>query len=103
MTPDAKFVVKLWFAFLPLWLFVCETLLLRDSILCNTCRGTQRVTGTVSNEATSGMGREDRSSSWTCNRSGPCADQIGKSQAPELAGLEQEFCAYNICTSDGCE
>ena len=55
--PDAKFVVKLCFAFMAFC--VCETLLLRDSILCNTCRETQHVTGTVSNEATSGMGRED--------------------------------------------
>ena len=38
---------------------VCETLLPRDSFMCNTCRGTQHVTGTVSNEAASGMGRED--------------------------------------------
>ena len=43
------------------FLCVCvgETLLPRDSFVCNTCRGTQHVTGTVSNEATSGMGRED--------------------------------------------
>ena len=38
---------------------VRETLSPRDSMLCNTCRGTQHVIGTVSNEATSGMGRED--------------------------------------------
>ena len=42
---DAKFVDE--DSVLPLWLS------------CNTCRGTQHVTGTVSNEATSGMGRED--------------------------------------------
>ena len=45
--------------YMVVFLCVCETLLLRDSILCNTSRGTQHVTGTVSNEATSGMGRED--------------------------------------------
>ena len=40
-------------------LCVCETLLPRDSFMSHTCRGTQHVTGTVSNEATSGMGRGD--------------------------------------------
>ena len=29
--------------------------------------------------------------------------RLAKSQAPEMARLEQEFFAYNICTSDGCE
>ena len=38
---------------------VCDTLLLRDFFMCNTCRGTQHVTGIVSTEITSGMGRED--------------------------------------------
>ena len=44
-----------------LYVFLCvwETLLPRNSMPYNTCRGTQHVTGTVSNEATSGMGRED--------------------------------------------
>ena len=37
---------------------VSETLLPRDSFMSDTRRGTQHVTGTVSNEATSGMGRE---------------------------------------------
>ena len=33
----------------------------------------------------------------------PVLTRLAKSQAPELARLEQEFCAYNICTSDGSE
>ena len=33
----------------------------------------------------------------------PVLTRLAKSQAPELARLEQEFCAYNICTSEGCE
>ena len=46
---------------------------------------------------------EEGTDLFLSNRSGPCADQISKSQAPELARLEQEFFAYNICTCDGCE
>ena len=32
----------------------------------------------------------------------PVLTRLEKSQAPELARLEQEFCAYNICAFDDC-
>ena len=57
MTQMQNSLFKLCFAFMAFC--VCETPSPRDSMLCNTCRGTQHVIGTVSNEATSGMGRED--------------------------------------------
>ena len=72
---------------------VCETLLPRDSLLYNTCRGTQHVTGTV-----------QRSYQWHGKRGLIILLYLQQvSQAPELARLEQEFLAYNIFTFDSCE
>ena len=83
---------------------VCETLLPRDSFMCNTCTGTQHVGGTVSNEATSGMGRDDLSSSRTCNRSGqaPVLTRLEK-PGPWAGKIRARVFAYNIYTSDCCE
>ena len=80
--PDAIFVVEALFCLYG-FLCVCVKPCYQGIPYYATHAGGHSMSlGLCPRKLTSGMGREDWSSSYTCNRSGPCADQISKEARP---------------------